>query len=163
MHVWVDQRAERPDALKPGIKLKPQLAGEGQVGALPRRGHDPVNRANRAFGRGTCFAYALLHLGLTLPLYGLVLPFSSEVDAGNRSFPSQSRVREIAGEPAPDRQWLVFAMLATGISLGWAISSVLSVHLRLAPGRVGIEPSGPILAQNALGQDRASGVAGAEK
>ena len=79
--------------------------------------------------RGTCFAYALLHLGLTLPLYGLVLPSSSEVDAGSRPFPSESRVREIAGEPVPDRQWLVFAILATGISLGWAISSVLSVHL----------------------------------
>src|SRR5215203_4154069 len=58
--------------------------------------------------RGTCFAYAILHLGLTLPLYGLVLPSSSKVAAETRSRPSGGRKRQIAGEPVLDRPWLVF-------------------------------------------------------
>ena len=68
--------------------------------------------------RGTCVAYAVLHLTLTLPLYGLVLPSSSRIAAETRSLPLGGRERQIAGEPMPDRPWLVFALLATGISLG---------------------------------------------
>jgi predicted MFS family arabinose efflux permease len=79
--------------------------------------------------RGTCVAYAILHLGLTLPLYGLVLPSSSRIAAETRSLPSGGGDKQIASEPVLDRPWLVFALLATGISLGWAISSVISVHL----------------------------------
>jgi MFS family permease len=79
--------------------------------------------------RGTCVAYAILHLVLTLPLYGLVLPTSSKIAAETRSLPSGGRDRQIASGPVLDPPWLMFAMLATGISLGWAISSVISVHL----------------------------------
>ena len=79
--------------------------------------------------RGTCLAYAVLHLALTLPLYGLVLPSSSRVAAGSPSSPSRSRVKDKVSEPVLQRPWLVFALLATGISLGWGISSVISVHL----------------------------------
>src|SRR3954447_23799602 len=79
--------------------------------------------------RGTCVAYAILYLGLTLPLYGLVLPSSSRIAAETRSLPSGGGDKQIASEPVLDRPWLVFALLATGISLGWAISSVISVHL----------------------------------
>src|SRR5215218_8957781 len=61
--------------------------------------------------RGMCFAYAILHLGLMLPLYGLVLPSSSRVAAETGQPPSERRDRPIASEPMPDRPWLVFSML----------------------------------------------------
>ena len=71
--------------------------------------------------RGTCFAYAALHLGLTLPLYAAILP----------------RVAEHAGAAAPKlpdrqgesvelqrrRQWLLFGLMAVAFSLGWGVSS----------------------------------------
>src|SRR5215210_4362921 len=79
--------------------------------------------------RGTCLAYAVLHLALTLPLYGFVLPSSSRVAAGSPSSLSESRVKDKVSEPVLEHPWLVFALLATGISLGWGISSVISVHL----------------------------------
>ena len=42
---------------------------------------------------------------------------------------TESRDRDGEDAPAAGRQWLLFALLATGVGLGWAISSVLSVHL----------------------------------
>ena len=47
--VRVNQRAERFDALKRRIKVKPQFAGHAQIGSLSRSDDDPISRANRAF------------------------------------------------------------------------------------------------------------------
>ena len=106
--------------------------------------------------RGTCFAYAILHLGLTLPLYGLVLP-SSRVAAETGQPPSGRRDRPIASEPMPDRPWLVFSMLATGISLGWAISSVISVHLLTILQETGFDLATAVALGALVGPSQVSG------
>lgn len=61
-----------------------------------------------------------------LPLYWQVLPPAA--GPGDLGQPREDAA-EATVPPIPARQWLAFMMLATGISLGWAISSVLSVHL----------------------------------
>ena len=78
--------------------------------------------------RGACFAYAALHLGLTLPLYAAVLPPSAEhhhsrgAETARWSIAEPSRCQQ-------RRQWLLFGLMAVAFSLGWGISSVFSVHL----------------------------------
>ena len=87
--------------------------------------------------RGTCLAYAALHLGLTLPLYRLALP--SCVEAKDQAPRLQSRTEHRDGAARPDRPWLMFALLATAVALGWGISSVLSVHLLTILQESGLE------------------------
>ncbi|HEX2134669.1 MAG TPA: MFS transporter [Microvirga sp.] len=77
--------------------------------------------------RGTCLAYAALHVGLTLPAYWLALP--SRVEVKVQAPRPQARTELPEGGAGSDRPWFIFALLATGIALGWGISSVLSVHL----------------------------------
>jgi predicted MFS family arabinose efflux permease len=77
--------------------------------------------------RGVCFSYAGLQLGLVLPLYWLVLPKSEKWGGGGAR--QQAATSHADNKTAPGRRWLTFALLAAGTSLGWAISSVLSVHL----------------------------------
>src|SRR3954471_24770667 len=79
--------------------------------------------------RGTCFAYAVLHLGVTLPLYRLGLPPTPKANATIKLPVRESQADKIAGAPEPDPQWLPFVLLTAGVSLSWAISSALSVHL----------------------------------
>jgi Major Facilitator Superfamily len=78
--------------------------------------------------RATCFAYAAVHLGLVLPLYGAVLPAGAEQGA-----PDALKVRLDAGHvsasPVATGQWLLFGLMATTFGLAWGISSVFSVHL----------------------------------
>jgi predicted MFS family arabinose efflux permease len=77
--------------------------------------------------RGTCLAYAALHLGLILPLYRLALPSSARArDQAQRPLP---HTKGLNAAVVSGQQWLVFALLATALGLAWAISSVLSVHL----------------------------------
>ena len=77
--------------------------------------------------RGTCLAYAALHLGLILPLYRLALPSSARAgDQRQRPLPHTGGLNAAV---VSGQQWLVFALLATALGLAWAISSVLSVHL----------------------------------
>jgi predicted MFS family arabinose efflux permease len=77
--------------------------------------------------RGTCFAYAALHLGLTLPAYAVVLPRGTDQHPPRGQAPAP----EVAPSPGPPagREWLLFGLMAGAFSLGWGISSVLSVHL----------------------------------
>ena len=49
VQVRVDQRPQRPHALQPGIEVDAQLPREGEVGALPGRGDDPVHRPEGAW------------------------------------------------------------------------------------------------------------------
>jgi hypothetical protein len=78
--------------------------------------------------RGTCFAYAAVQLGLMLPLYWQVLP-SAHTNGERQTRSTNESGAGPNAQPDPSRPWLVFALLAASISLGWAISSVLSVHL----------------------------------
>lgn len=77
--------------------------------------------------RGTCLAYAALQFALMLPLYGRALPSAPRADGREQS--RDEATAPAGARPVPARQWLAFALLAVGIGLGWAISSVLSVHL----------------------------------
>jgi predicted MFS family arabinose efflux permease len=77
--------------------------------------------------RGACFAYAALHLGLTLPLYAAVLPRVAE-HAGGAATKRPDRQGESV-ELQRRRQWLLFGLMALAFSLGWGVSSVFSVHL----------------------------------
>ena len=47
MQVRVDQRSERLGALDPGIEVEPKLAREDEVGTLPGRDDDAVDRPER--------------------------------------------------------------------------------------------------------------------
>jgi predicted MFS family arabinose efflux permease len=86
--------------------------------------------------RGTCFAYALLHVGLTLPLYWLALPSSPATN--DQALRAQAQTDKPAQEQVRE-PWLIFALLATWNALGWGISSVLSVHLLMILQARGLE------------------------
>lgn len=87
--------------------------------------------------RGACLTYAGVHLFINLPLHVFALPRFAPEDPAR---PRQSR-REILGAllrgresggarmtlPQGDR--LLFALLATGLTIGGIASAVLSVHL----------------------------------
>ena len=87
--------------------------------------------------RGACLTYAGVHLAINLPLHVFALP---RVPPDDPARPRQSR-REILGAllrgresggarmtlPQGDR--LLFALLATGLTIGGIASAVLSVHL----------------------------------
>jgi MFS family permease len=87
--------------------------------------------------RGACLTYAGIHLFINLPLHVFALPRFAPEDPAR---PRQSR-REILGAllrgresggarmtlPQGDR--LLFALLATGLTIGGIASAVLSVHL----------------------------------
>ena len=77
--------------------------------------------------RGACFAYAAMHLGITLPLYAAVLPPSAEHH--HSGGPRRQDGDCGAVEMSATRQWLLFGLMAVAFSLGWSISSVFSVHL----------------------------------
>ena len=77
--------------------------------------------------RGTCFAYASLHLGLILPVYATVLPLDANHDSS--ATPSRQDGQGEAFEMPGRRQWLLFGLMAVAFCLGWGISSVFSVHL----------------------------------
>jgi MFS family permease len=79
--------------------------------------------------RGTCLAYAAIHLVIALPLYVFVLP--REPERLVRSPEASPDARPSSGEQQPraaDRPML-FVLLATGLTLSAVISTVLSVHL----------------------------------
>ena len=72
--------------------------------------------------RGTCFAYAALNLGVTLPLYLFALPREPR-----RARPPR-RARAVRG--AGDRRHMVlFGVVAFGLTLASVIAAVMSVHL----------------------------------
>ncbi|MCC5976797.1 MAG: MFS transporter [Salinarimonas sp.] len=87
--------------------------------------------------RGACLTYAGIHLFINLPLHVFALPRFAPDDPAR---PRQSR-REILGAllrgreksvapiTLPQRDRLVFALLATGLTVGGIASAVLSVHL----------------------------------
>jgi len=72
--------------------------------------------------RGTCIAYAIIHLTVTLAIYLLALP---------REAPGVSDDAPQAGSAAatPPRHRLVFVVMASTITLSATISTVFSVHL----------------------------------
>jgi predicted MFS family arabinose efflux permease len=77
--------------------------------------------------RGTCAAYALIHLFVSLPLYLFGLPRE----------PERSPARPAAEAPPdgaqpgrrPDRRRLLLVLTAVGLMLPWGITAVIGVHL----------------------------------
>src|SRR6056297_1155574 len=87
--------------------------------------------------RGACLTYAAIHLFVNLPLHVFALP---RVPPDDPARPRQSRSqiltallrgRESDGVHVtlPQEDRLVFALLATGLTIGGIASAVLSVHL----------------------------------
>ncbi|KPQ09456.1 MAG: Arabinose efflux permease [Saliniramus fredricksonii] len=87
--------------------------------------------------RGACLTYAGIHLFINLPLHVFALPRFAPDDPAR---PRQSRRevltallrgRESSGAriTLPESDRLVFALLATGLTIGGIASAVLSVHL----------------------------------
>jgi MFS family permease len=83
-----------------------------------------------AFGwRGSCLVYAGLHLALALPLYLSALPAaagSGQQPTGPEEQSGQAALR--GATPAPPSRCL-FYLLAATITLGSAVSALMSVHL----------------------------------
>jgi MFS family permease len=77
--------------------------------------------------RGTCVAYAGLHLLLALPLYWFVLPRPRLATAVAQT---PEPARQIAGSgPRVERRRLILGFLMAGSMLSFMISTMLSVHL----------------------------------
>ncbi|HEX2726969.1 MAG TPA: MFS transporter [Beijerinckiaceae bacterium] len=106
--------------------------------------------------RATCFAYAAVHLGLVLPLYALVLPGRAEPPKFDASIARTGVGPEIPGA-TPKRQWMLFGLMATAFSLGWGISSVLSVHLLTILQARGLELAGAVALGALVGPSQVGG------
>ena len=74
--------------------------------------------------RGTCLAYAALHLAVALPLFLVAIPRLSR--AGLARPPTRHRSDEAAATGPPRS---LFVLLAATITLGSAVSALMSVHL----------------------------------
>jgi MFS family permease len=72
--------------------------------------------------RGACLAYAALHLAVALPLYLLAVPKLPPADLAKDS--ARSRPAAAAGPPPQ-----LFLLLAATITVGSAVSALMSVHL----------------------------------
>ena len=77
--------------------------------------------------RAACFAYAGLHLVLTLPLYLFVVPRQAHGSTRNEPAPAVSP--SIAPRIVAPPRGLILILAATINTLGMAISTVISVHL----------------------------------
>ncbi len=90
--------------------------------------------------RGTCLAYAALHLGVLLPAYLFILPRETE-RRPERTVSSGS----LKNAPVPSNgdTRLVFGLLAVTITLSAMVSTLLSVHLLtiLQSRGVGLAPA----------------------
>jgi MFS family permease len=75
--------------------------------------------------RGTCVAYAFLHLAVTLPLFLFALP--REAPSVPRGKADLSAPERRGGRSRKER--LLFPLVATGMTLSWAITSALGIHL----------------------------------
>lgn len=104
--------------------------------------------------RATCFAYAAVHMGLVLPLYAVVLP-----TGGYRADVStiESSAGHVARGPMPERQWLLFGLMATAFSLGWGISSAFSIHLLSILQTRGLELAGAVALGALVGPSQVGG------
>ena len=76
--------------------------------------------------RGTCLAYAAIHLCVLLPVYLLVVP---EQDQPSEAQSSRRKSVAAAAERPLEGKRGLFGLLATTITLSAMISTLLSVHL----------------------------------
>jgi len=72
--------------------------------------------------RGTCLAYAGLHLGITLPLVLWLIPKAP-------ALPAAAEHRTGGAGPLSASEWRAFLLFAGVLILGGAIMSLVSVHL----------------------------------
>jgi MFS family permease len=98
--------------------------------------------------RGVCLVYAALHLAIALPAHLLFVPrapaslVSLEAQQGLGSFTSESL--SATGIAWSQRQFLLFALVATSLTLGAGITSVMTVHLLSILQARGITLSGSV-------------------
>jgi MFS family permease len=84
--------------------------------------------------RGTCLVYAGIHLALALPAHLLLIPGSKLRHIAQDGQPSHERVSadsvlSRAETGSQERQLMLFVMIATSLTIGAAITSVMTVHL----------------------------------
>jgi hypothetical protein len=77
--------------------------------------------------RGTCAAYALIHVFVSLPLYLFGLPREPESVPVLRTGIAANPVAREGGRPESRR--LLFILVAAGMTLSWSITSAIGVHL----------------------------------
>jgi len=77
--------------------------------------------------RGTCLVYAALHLALALPLYALALPRQAAHEISSTRNKLDPARTAVAGTTRPARS--LFPLLVATITLGSAVSALVSVHL----------------------------------
>lgn len=75
--------------------------------------------------RGTCAAYALIQLFVSLPLYLFGVP--REPVSAPRPMAGASAAAGQEGEP--ETRGALFVLVATGMTLSWGITSAIGVHL----------------------------------
>ena len=96
--------------------------------------------------RGTCFAYAVLQVGVTLPLVWLALPRGALNAAKN-----DTRNAEPASKRLTPDERVCFVLLAVVLTLGSAILSMVGVHLLPLLQARGIELAGAVLLGTLVG------------
>jgi MFS family permease len=74
--------------------------------------------------RGTCLAYAGIHLFILLPLHLFALPMEPK-----RELSRNATAHENSGQPVPVGSKLLFVLMALVITISSMISALLSVHL----------------------------------
>ena len=79
--------------------------------------------------RGACLVYAALHLVIALPLYLFALPHGQENDERTARAGSDPDRETPAGAAMARPSGGLFLLLAAAITLGSAISALMSVHL----------------------------------
>ncbi len=74
--------------------------------------------------RGACFVYAAIQLGFSLPLYLFAMPREApRTDRGARANGADP------GPGAPTRRWWMIGLVATIVTVGAILSTLMSVHL----------------------------------
>jgi MFS transporter len=111
--------------------------------------------------RGTCFAYAGMHLALGLPMHVLLLPRevvhslaasrSAQAPAGAESSPSTE-------DPRSKRHYVMLVwMLGVNFTLQVIISSVMSVHLLSMLQKLGLELTAAVALGTLVGPSQVGG------
>ncbi|WP_374652149.1 MFS transporter [Dongia sp.] len=110
-----------------GQGARPLIAGLTLFGGFASTACWPLSAflAGELGWRGACLTYALIHLGISLPLYLFALPPGSA-----RRILAAPPAQDAVPAPAPPRPpRATFILLAASIMIGATVSTVISVHL----------------------------------
>src|SRR5919199_61329 len=108
--------------------------------------------------RGTCLAYAALHLAVSLPIHLFVLPAATPIPAAPRPGADASRPAHPPAGPEPARRRpLLVGLLALSLTNHAVVWSVVSVHLLLILQRLGLDLAGAVALGALIGPAQVGG------